>query len=73
MGAIYLVSKEDMKTVGQKLVFKNKIYEALDDSTLSLFNKLVLNKIAEKIPESILPTLQEALSAAINEMPEIEI
>lgn len=69
----YLVSKDDMKTVGKKLVFKNKLYEALDDSALQLFNKMVLNKIAQKVPDSVLVTLQEALSIAINEMPEIEI
>ena len=69
----FLISKEDMKTVGGKLVFKNKLYEAVDDSALALFNKFVLNKIAEKLPEDILPVVQDALKAAIEMMPEVEI
>jgi hypothetical protein len=69
----YLVSKEDMKTVGKKLVFKNKLYEGVDDPLLALINKVVLNKIAEKIPDNVLVIVQEALKSAIEEMPEIEI
>ena len=69
----FLISKEDMKTVGKKLIFKNKLAEGLDDSMLALFNRLVLDKIAEKLSDELLPTVQEALSAAIEAMPEVEI
>jgi len=69
----YLMSKETTKKLGDKLKFNNKIAEAFDDTALNLLNKLVLNKIAAKLPEDILPVVQEALITVIEEMPEIEI
>lgn len=69
----YLMSKETTKKLSDKLKFNNKIAEAFDDAALNLLNKLILNKIAEKLPEDILPVVQDALVVVIDEMPEIEI
>ena len=69
----YLMKKETVKVLGDKLHFHNPIIEAVDDPVLLLINKMVLDPLAEKIPEDILPTVQAALELVIDEMPTVEI
>lgn len=73
MGEKVLMSKETVAELEKKIKFSNKIAEALDATAFGLVNKLLLNKIAEKLPDDILPVVQEALKTVIEEMPEIEI
>lgn len=69
----YLMTDETVKELADKLKFNNKIAEAFDDTALKLLNKLVFAKLAEKIPEDILPIVQQALEMTVQEMPTIEI
>ena len=68
-----LMTKETVKELGAKLKFKNVVFEAVDDPVLLLVNNSLLSKIAEKLPEDILPLVQETIANVIHEMPEIEI
>jgi hypothetical protein len=68
-----IMTKETAKALGAKLKFKNKLYEAVDDPTISLINNLILDKIAEKLPDEVLLVVQETIAMVIDEMPEIEI
>ena len=69
----YLATKETVKELTAKLKFKNGVFEGIDDMVGVLLNNIFGENIAEKIPEDILPMVQEAIKVAIAEMPEIEI
>ena len=69
----YLATKETMKQLTGKIKFKNVVFEGLDDMLGVLLNNIFGDKLAEKIPDDILPIVQESIKTAIEEMPEIEI
>lgn len=69
----YLATKETVKELMAKLKFKNPLLEGLDDMLGVLVNNILGDKLAEKIPDDILPIVQESIKMAISEMPEVEI
>ena len=69
----FLATKETIKEFTGKLKFKNVLMEGVDDMIGVIVNNLLGDKLAEKIPDDILPIVQEAIKTAVAEMPEIEI
>ena len=68
-----IMTKETAKLLGQKLKFQNNVAEIIDDTAINLLNKLILNKLAQKLSDDLLAVIQEAVRSTIEEMPEIEI
>lgn len=68
-----LISVEKMKQLAEKLHFKNKAIELVDNPVLNLINNVLLDKIAEKLSDEALKVVQQTIEEVIDDMPEIEI
>lgn len=68
-----LMTPETVKVLEGKVKFSNKVMEVADGPLFNLVNNILLDKLAEKLPEATLEVVQATLKEVIDEMPEIEI
>ena len=67
------MSPETEKLLGEKLKFKNKILELVDDPLITIIDNKLLSPLVKKIPVEYQDVVKEALAAVVVEMTPIEI